>query len=553
MSTEPTSAPGALGAPASGQVPAADGHGWRAVSIVLVGAFMALLDTTIVTVALPTIRTGLHASPATLVWVVSAYALAYGLTLVPAGRVGDRFGHKPLFLIGLTIFTLASAACGLSQNQVEIVAARAIQGIGAGIFYPAIAATIQLSFTGSQRSKAFGALGATIGVSIALGPVLGGLIIAGAGTHAGWRWVFLVNLFIGAAALPLAAWQLPRARSRIRRQFDPLGLCPLSAGLLLMLIPLVEGEQAGWPAWCYACFGGCAVAFALLAWWEVRAERRGEDPLKPSLLAQPSFSAGAIFAVVYFAGFTSVFFTISILWQEGLARSALMTGLVVLPFSFGSLVSAAISDKLSARMGRMVLVTGCAMVGIGLALAAVVVHLTAPVPGGWYLAGPLLFAGLGSGMVIAPNQDFVLARVPRQEAGTASAILGTAQRAGSAIGIAVIGTVLFGTLHVRPEPNGVGLRVQPQLAARPAGQRGDPRPRSHPRAGPAAADPQPQAVASIHDLNGCRPCRRGCGLAQASGRPDEAVDSQARERYRADQANPAHRNALQQLGAAEHS
>ncbi|MGB6577445.1 MAG: MFS transporter [Streptosporangiaceae bacterium] len=456
MSTVPTAAPGALGAPASGRVPAADGHGWRAVSIVLVGAFMALLDTTIVTVALPTIRTGLHASPATLVWVVSAYALAYGLTLVPAGRAGDRFGHKPLFLIGLTIFTLASAACGLSQSQGEIVAARAIQGIGAGIFYPAIAATIQLSFTGSQRSKAFSALGATIGVSIALGPVLGGLIIAGAGTHAGWRWVFLVNLFIGAAALPMAAWQLPRARSRIRRQFDPVGLCLLSAGLLLLLIPLVEGEQAGWPAWCYACFGGCVVAFALLAWWEVRAERRGEDPLlKPSLLAQPSFSAGAIFAVVYFAGFTSVFFTISILWQEGLARSALMTGLVVVPFSFGSLVSAAISDKLSARMGRMVLVTGCAMVGIGLALAAVVVHLTAPVPGGWYLAGPLLFAGLGSGMVIAPNQDFVLARVPRQEAGTASAILGTAQRAGSAIGIAVIGTVLFGTLHVRPEPNGV--------------------------------------------------------------------------------------------------
>ena len=432
------------------------GHGWRAVAVVLVGAFMALLDTTIVTVALPTIRTGLDASPATLEWVVSAYALAYGLTLIPAGRAGDRFGHKPLFLIGLTIFTLASAACGLSQNQREIVAARAIQGIGAGIFYPAIAATIQLSFTGSRRSKAFSALGATIGVSIALGPVLGGLIIAGAGAHDGWRWVFLVNLLIGAVALPMAAWQLPRARSRIRRQFDPVGLCLLSAGLLLLLIPLVEGEQVGWPAWCYACFGGCVVAFALLAWWEVRAGRRGEDPLlKPGLLAQPSFSAGAIFAIVYFAGFTSVFFTISILWQEGLARSALMTGLAAVPFSFGSLVSAAISDKLSARMGRMVLVTGCAIVGIGLALAALVVHLTAPVPDGCYLVGPLLLAGLGSGMVIAPNQDFVLARVPRREAGTASAILGTAQRLGSAIGIAVIGTVLFGTLHVRPEPNAV--------------------------------------------------------------------------------------------------
>lgn len=433
-----------------------DGGGWRAVSVVLVGAFMAMLDTTIVTVALPTIHTGLNASPATLEWVVSGYALAYGLFLVPAGRAGDRFGHKPLFLIGLTIFTLASVACGLSQNQGEIITARAIQGMGSGIFYPAISATIQLSFTGASRSKAFGALGATIGGSIALGPVLGGLIIAGAGAGDGWRWVFLVNLFIGAVALPMAARHLPRAQSRVRRQFDPVGLCLLSAALLLLLIPLVEGQQDGWPAWCYACFGGCVVVLALLAWWEVRAERRGDDPLlKPSLLAQSSFSAGAVFAIVYFAGFTSVFFTISILWQQGLGRSALMTGLIAVPFSFGSLVSAAVSDKLSAMMGRMVLVTGCAMVGAGLALTALAVHLAAPAPGDWALVGPLLLAGLGSGMVIAPNQDFVLARVPPQEAGTASAILSTAQRVGSAIGIAAIGTVLFGNLNFHPGPNAV--------------------------------------------------------------------------------------------------
>jgi EmrB/QacA subfamily drug resistance transporter len=440
----------------AGQPPAAAGGGWRAVSIVLVGAFMALLDTTIVNVALPSIRTALHASPDTLEWVVSGYALGYGLALVPAGRAGDRFGHKPLFLAGLTIFTLASVACGLSQSPAEIIAARAVQGLGAGIFYPAIAATIQLSFTGPQRSKAFGMLGAVIGVSTALGPVLGGVIIEVAGARDGWRWVFLVNLFIGAVALPLAAWLLPSAPSRRRRSFDPAGLALLSAGLLGLLIPLVEGQQTGWPAWCYASFGGCAVAFALLAWWERRAQRRGGDPLlAPGLLAKPSFSAGAIFAVVYFAGFTSVFFTLSILWQEGLGRSALMTGLVLVPFSFGSLAAAANSDKLSARLGRMVLIVGCVLVAAGLGLVTLVVHLTAPHPDGWYLVGPLLLAGLGNGMVIAPNQDFVLATVPRSEAGTASAMLGTAQRVGSAIGIAVIGTVLFGTLHVQPGPAAV--------------------------------------------------------------------------------------------------
>jgi len=164
--------------------------------------------------------------------------------------------------------------------------------------------------------------------------------------------------------------------------------------------------------------------------------------------------------VTYFAGFSSVFFTLSILWQEGLGHAALITGLVVAPFSVGSLVTAANSDKLSARMGRMVLITGCVLVLAGLALATLVIHLTAPSPDGWYLIGPLLLAGLGNGMTIAPNQDFVLAAVPRTEAGTASGILSTAQRLGTAIGIAIIGTVLFGTLHLgsgsaRPDPQAV--------------------------------------------------------------------------------------------------
>jgi EmrB/QacA subfamily drug resistance transporter len=440
--------------PAPGVPPQAGGPGWPAVAVVLVGAFMALLDTTIVNVALPTIHTSLRASPASLEWIVSGYALAYGLVLVPAGRIGDRIGHKRQFIAGLALFTVASVACGISRTPDQIIAARVVQGFGAGVFYPAISATIQLAFTGPQRSKAFGTLGAVIGASTALGPVLGGLIIQAGGAAEGWRWVFIVNLFIGAIALPLAAWLLPRPTARARRGIDPAGLGLLTAGLLLLLIPLIEGQPDGWPAWTYISLGASVPVLALLAAWEVRTDRRGGDALlKPGLLARSSFSAGAVFAVVFFAGFTSVFFTLSILWQVGLGRSALATGLVVTPFALGSLAGAANSARLSARLGRMVLVTGCLLVGIGLAGTAAVLYLTAPHPSGWELAGPLLAAGLGSGMVIAPNQDFVMAYVPRQEAGTASGTLTAAQRIGSAIGIAVIGTVLFGSVSVRPGPD----------------------------------------------------------------------------------------------------
>lgn len=438
--------------------------GWPALAIVLTGAFMALLDTTVVTVALPSIATGLGASHAAVEWVVSGYALAYGLVLIPAGRAGDRFGHKGMFIVGLAVFTTASVVCGLANTETQIVIARAIQGLGAGLFYPSISAMIQLSSSGPARSKAFGALGATIGASIALGPVLCGLIITLAGAQTGWRWVFAVNLIVGAVALPLAALRLPPSPSKAPRSFDPLGLGLLGLGLLALLVPLIQGQDAGWPAWTYVSFACSVVVFAVLARWEIRAERRGGDPLlKPTLMRQPSFAAGSIFAVAYFAGFTSVFFTLSILWQAGLSRSAMATGLVALPFSIGSFVTAAASGRLSARWGRRVLLVGCVLVLVGVGSSAILVHLLGAGVSAWHLLVPLLVAGLGSGMVIAPNQDFVLAHVPHAEAGTAGAILGTAQRIGSAIGLAVVGTALFNSLPARPDASAYADAAQVAL------------------------------------------------------------------------------------------
>ncbi|HEY1706126.1 MAG TPA: MFS transporter [Trebonia sp.] len=413
----------------------------------LSGTFMAVLDTTIVNVALPSIEQGAHATSESLEWVVSGYALTFGLALVPAGRLGDRYGYKKLFLTGLAIFTLASVASGISSNATELIAARLVQGLGAGIYYPAISAFIQRLFTGRDRSRAFGLLGGVVGISTAAGPLLGGVLVQFIGLQDGWRWVFLVNLFIGAAALPVAFKMLPGRQEPEEHRMDPVGNGLLAVVLLLVLVPLVEGRADGWPAWSWLMFGLAIPAAALLIGWEARQERRGGEPvIQVNLLrSQWAFGIGQLLALMYFAGFTSLFFTLSIMWQQGLGRSALQTGLLVLPFAIGALVTASNSFRFSRRFGRVTIMTGIGAMFAGQALLLLVLVLSGSRPGFWELTGPLLLAGLGNGVVIAPNQDFVLASVPREQAGTAGGELITAQRLGAAIGIAVIGTALFGS------------------------------------------------------------------------------------------------------------
>lgn len=420
---------------------------WLILAVVLTGSFMAVLDTTIVNVALPSIEQGAHATADALEWVVSGYALAFGLVLVPAGRIGDRFGYKRLFLAGLSLFVVASVACGVSGNSAQLVAARLVQGLGAGIYYPAVSAIIQRLFTGRDRSRAFGYLGGVVGISTAVGPLLGGLLIMLAGVTDGWRWVFLVNVLIGAVELPVAWRVIPRRREAEEHPLDVAGNGLLALTLLLILVPLVEGRVSGWPAWSWLLLGLAVPAGVTLTWWEVRLERRGGEPvIQVGLLrAHRSFGMGQSLALLYFAGFTSLFFTLSIMWQQGLGRSALSAGLLVLPFALGALLTASNSFRFSRRFGRVAVQGGIAAMITGQALLALVLFLSGSRPGYWELAGPLLLAGLGNGLVIAPNQDFVLADVPRSQAGTAGGALITAQRLGAAIGIAVIGTALFGS------------------------------------------------------------------------------------------------------------
>jgi EmrB/QacA subfamily drug resistance transporter len=422
-------------------------HPWRVLSIMLAGIFMALLDVTIVNVALPAIQNGIHVSGTVLEWVVSGYALAFGLVLIPAGRLGDDIGHKYTFISGLALFTLSSLGCALAQEPWQIITARVFQGFGAGIFAPAIAASIRILFEGRARSHAFSVLGAVIGASTALGPLIGGIMVQ----YVGWQSVFMVNVPIGLILIPLAIWKLPAYSPETKdHTHDHAGLFLLSAGLITLLFPLIEGQRLGWPAWTWISL--VASVILLTTFWHVEnklLESNKEPLLPPHLFRERAFAGGVLLALLYFSSFTSIFFTLSLLWQTGFGHSPLATGLTILPFALCSMIAASQSDKVSARVGRWVLVLGCLFVAIGLTSFLLVIHFAGTSVTHWQVLLPLAFAGVGNGFFIAPNQDFILATVPPHEAGTASGVLSTAQRIGSSIGIAFIGSILFGTLHVK--------------------------------------------------------------------------------------------------------
>ncbi|TXK17224.1 MFS transporter [Homoserinibacter sp. GY 40078] len=437
---------------------------WLALAVLILGVAMGMLDTTIVNVALPTLSTSIEASEATLSWIIAGYALAYGLVLIPAGRIGDRIGHKWVFLIGVSGFTIASLACGLAQDGTALVIARVAQGLAGGFFFPAVTALIQLMFTGRDRGRAFAVMGAAIGVSTALGPIIGGLLIEWLGDAEGWRSIFFVNLPIGVIAV-VASWiVLPGgAEGRDAQGVDIVGTLLLAGALVAILVPLIEGQDLDWPLWTWLSLVGGALLVVVFALWEVLLDRRRRTtPLvPPHLFTHPAFTGGVILAMVYFAAFTSIFFTISILWQSGLGHSALESGLVSVPFALGSIIGASQSDRVAHRLGRGALVLGTGMVAAGLIVVWIVL---ATVPAAdltnWELLAPLAIAGIGSGLFIAPNAQFIVATVDRAEAGAASGVIGTMQRVGSAVGIAVIGSVLFGTLEITgPDAVAAGFAV----------------------------------------------------------------------------------------------
>jgi EmrB/QacA subfamily drug resistance transporter len=415
--------------------------------IVLTGTFMALLDLSIVNVAIPSIRNNLGASFAEIQFVIAGYAAAFAVMLITGGRLGDLFGHRRVFMTGMAGFTIASALCGLSPNAVTLVAARVLQGFMAALMYPQVISVIQVSFPQRERGRAFGIFGVTIGLGIVMGPILGGLLIRNDVTGSSWRLVFLVNVPVGIVSLLATTRLLREWRSPNAKRLDIPGVALASTALFMIIYPLIEGQEVDWASWTYLSMGAGVVVFAIFLLYEARISGGTRSPLiELSMFRDRAFSIGTVVTFIYFSAIRSFFFVLSLFLQIGLAYSPMVAGLIIVPLAIGFACGSLLSVRLVPRLGTRVLLGGYFLAGPAILGLISVLHWEGPNLRAWQISAFLVIFGLGVSSVGVPLINIVLATVRRSDAGSASGVFTTMQQLGGAIGVAVMGVIFFGLL-----------------------------------------------------------------------------------------------------------
>ncbi|MFH8343008.1 MFS transporter [Streptomyces sp. AM6-12] len=428
-------------------------HPWWTLVVVMAGTFMAIMDSFIVNVAVPSVRQDLAASYAQTELAVSGYVLVYGLLLVTGGRLGDLFGMRRLFLTGTAVFLLGSLAAGLAPGPVSLIAFRAVQAAGAALFYPQVLAVLQTLFSGRARAKAFAVFGATIGLASIAGQVLGGLLLQLDLFGLGWRNVFLVNVPIGLITLIGAAWLLPPtgAQTTKRSALDVRGIAMLSAALLLLLLPLVEGPQAGWPAWTWIALALSPLALLAFTRWERGLAARGGTPLVDlNLFRLPAFASGSALALAFFAGNAGLFFVLTLQLQNGMGYSPLTAGLTFVPLAAAFAAASLTGPLLEKKLGHHALTLGYTINVLGTAALLATVWGLGPATTARSLLPALAIIGFGQGLGVSPLMGAVLSHVRPKDAGAASGVLETAIQIGMSLGIVVLGLVFSAALGDSP-------------------------------------------------------------------------------------------------------
>lgn len=425
---------------------AGDPRRWLALPVLLTGAFLPPLDFFIVNVALPSIRGALHATAAQTQFVISAYAASYAVCLITGGRLGDLFGRRRLFLLGIACFVLASVLCGLALSAQALLAGRLLQGLAAAALAPQVLASIRVMFPTVEQPRALALYTATFGLAATLGQVLGGVLIAADWWGMGWRWIFLVNLPVGIAAFAGSLLWLRESREAHAKKLDLGGMALLSIALAALIYPLVEGREQGWPLWTWVVLAVSPLLFALFLRSEAKLAERGGAPLVDvSLLRHGEFMLGIVVTLGFYL--TSAFmFTYAAYLQGGLGRDALHTGLATLPFTLGYLFASVTAAPVMQRLGRVALPMSLAAQAAGFALIISGIERPSAMITG------LIVSGVGFGLAFPSLMRAVLGSVDMRHAGLASGMVITALQISAALGVAVIGGVFYSVLGTARVP-----------------------------------------------------------------------------------------------------
>jgi EmrB/QacA subfamily drug resistance transporter len=424
---------------------------WVVLAIVLIAEIMDLLDSTVITIAAPTVRDDLGGTTAVMQWWAAGYTLAFGVFMIIGGRFGDMFGRRRVFLIGITGFTLASTACALAPNANVLIVTRVLQGAFGALLIPQGLGVIKTIFPPKEMGGAFAAFGPVMGMAAIAGPILAGWLVSADLLGTGWRMIFLINVPLGIAGLLGALRFMPESKSPTRIKLDPLGVVLVSAASLCLIYPLVQGRELGWPVWTFLMMAG---GIALLGVFALVERRSPESALiAPSLLRNRAFTSGLVVGIAFFSAFAGLMMVVSLFLQIGLHFSPVHAGLTLVPMSLGVAITAGGSYALIPRFGRRVLqaglvVSAASLVGLALTVSGEAVHLTS-----WELVPAMLVFGLGLGFVFGPLFNVILGGVQDHEVGSASGTLNAVQQLGNSIGVAVLATIFFSILdhgHASP-------------------------------------------------------------------------------------------------------
>ncbi|MGC4805058.1 DHA2 family efflux MFS transporter permease subunit [Micromonospora sp. DT233] len=417
---------------------------WVSLVVLALGFFLTMLDVSIVNIAIPDIRADFGTTLPTVLWAVNAYVLVVAVLLITAGRLGDLYGPRRLFVLGSTVFTVSSLLCGLAQGPGQLIAARALQGLGAALLLPQTMAMIVSLFPPTRRGLAMGVWGAVGGIAAVAGPSVGGLLV----TTLGWRWIFLVNVPIGVATVILALVAVPGLRFDRRHRLDVGGIVLASAALFCLAFPLMEGERFDWAPWTLVMLGAAvALGPAFVAYERGRQDR---EPLVPFvLLGIRSYATMIVVAAAVSFGIIGFMLLMTLFFQSVLGFSALAAGLALAPPALVSTLLAPLAGKITDRLdGRVVLLVGLLLTLAGMGWTAGVMQ-----PGAAWLTflGPMLLIGLGNGLLIAPMAAVAMREVQPVLAGAASGLLNTVRQLGPVLAVTLVGLLLARRLSDWPD------------------------------------------------------------------------------------------------------